>query len=99
MVRSVSHCVRLVTADHGHTARSLQGQHSNVAYERLQLLLQFRAARPDAACHYPLEQDAYIRRPKAGSTTKPPALGPRELAGTPSAAPTPAAPRTASTAT
>ena len=52
VVRSVSHCVRLVTADHGHTARSWQGQHSNIAYERLQLLLQLGAARPDAATPY-----------------------------------------------
>ena len=39
----------------------------------------YRTSKLCSTCHYPLEQDVYVRRPKAGSTTKPPALGPREL--------------------
>ena len=40
---------------------------------------EYRTSKLCSTCHYPLEQDVYVRRPKAGSTTKPPALGPREL--------------------
>ena len=38
-----------------------------------------RTSKLCSTCHYPLKQDVYVRRPKAGSTTNPPALGPREL--------------------
>ena len=40
---------------------------------------EYRTSKLCSTCHYPLEQDVHVRRPKAGSTTKPPALGPREL--------------------
>ena len=40
---------------------------------------EYRTSKLCSTCHYPLEQDVHVRRPKAGSTTNPPALGPREL--------------------